>query len=475
MELAIGLDIGTSAIKGVLLDPARGVLAEARRATELLRPAQGQVEFSAERCFELVCEAIRELAGRTPPGSKVRGLALSGATGNTCLFDRDLRPLCNVISWMDERAKTEWRELLPDLDAGQVYPLVGWPFGGMFPLAHLAWLRTHEAALYARAAHRLMHITYLYHRLTGRLAIDHSTATTFFLQDQIQGRWHAPYLDMLGLSADELPELLPCGTAIGPLTADAVQRTGLDQAVTVVLGAFDHPSAARAAGVVAPGGLLLSCGTSWVGFYPAADRDLALSQRMLVDPFLQPAGPWGAMFSLAGVGVAIDRLFDELVFQGTRDYALLNRLAGECGPGAEGLSIDPADPAAREPGRLASVRAHHSPAQAARAIMEGVVFAMRGRIEQLASAGMPARSIAMVGGPSESPVWTRIVADVTGLPVRLFGGQAAGAAGAAMLAAAGIGVAVDHRAVAGAGRTVGVDEPGRKQYDKLYRECSRKR
>lgn len=475
MELTIGLDIGTSAIKGVLLDPARGVLAEARRATELLRPAPGRVEFSAERCFELVCETVRELAGRVPPGSTVRGLALSGATGNTCLFDRDMRPLCSVISWMDERAKAEWRELLPDLDAGQVYPLVGWPFGGMFPLAHLAWLRRHEAGLYARAAHRLMNITYLYYRLSGRLAIDHSTATTFFLQDQVRGCWHTPHLDTLGLSVDELPQLQQSGTAVGPLSADAARLTGLDQTAAVVLGAFDHPSAARATGVVAPGDVLLSCGTSWVGFYPVADRDLALAQRMLVDPFLKPEGPWGAMFSLAGVGVAIDRLFDELVFRGTRDYGMLNRVADECGPGADGLSISLLDPAEREPGRLEAVRSGYSRAQAARAIMESVAFEMRRRIEQRATAGMPARAIAMVGGPSESPAWVRIVAEVTGVPVRLFGGQAAGAAGAAMLAAAGIGVTVDCQAIASAGRTIGADEPARKQYDTLYRGYSRKR
>jgi xylulokinase len=473
-NLLIGLDIGTTGIKGVLLDVEKGILHQAVRSTELLRPKPGRVEFSAEGSYQRICEVIRELLAHGPAAGKVAGIALSGATGNTGLFDRDMRPLCNVISWMDERAILEYRELLPGIEPESVYRTVGWPFSGMFPLAHLAWLRRHRADLYGRAAHRVMDITHLYHRLCGNLVIDRSTATTSYLQDQATGRWHGPLLAMVGLSVDELPVIHPSGTPVGLVCPSAIDDTGLDKDAMVVLGAFDHPSAARAVGVTSPGDLMLSCGTSWVGFYPVADRGLVLSQRLLADPFLSPDGPWGAMFSISRVGVTLDHLLDELVFRGKRDYAMLDREADAVPPGANGLSIDPLDESAVAPEQMARMRASRTRPEACRAIMEGVAFASRRRIEQLRAGGIASRSITMVGGPAESPAWTRIVAGVTGLPVRLVNGRAAGAVGAALLAGHGAGILKHPGEAAGCVafgvRTVVPPADTVRRYDEIYKE-----
>lgn len=439
MDLLLGFDIGTTALKGVLCSPERGIIAEAKRSTEQLRPQPGFVEFSSVGCYELLCDAIRELVTHAPADSAIGALALSGATGNTVLLDNSGEPLGNAISWMDGRVGDRWPELLPGLDADEVYRVVGWPFGGGFPLGHLGWLRKNLPERYARADRHVMNITYLTHRLSGRYACDPSTATTFYLQNQVAQAWHQPYVDMLGLDAARMPEILPSGSSLGPLTATACRDTGLSPGTELVLGSFDHPSAARGVGISRPGQLLLSCGTSWVGFYPMTTRENALAQRLLIDPFLHPDGPWGPLFALTSMGVAIDALLDSLVFEdGPRDFVRLNEAAASAAPGSDGLMLNPRDPHVVENARLSSVIGDFGREQRSRAIMEGAAYEMRRRILQLEAAGVPARDITMVGGPSESPVWTQIMADICGLPIRLTNGQVAGALGAAIMAGIGV-------------------------------------
>ena len=144
------------------------------------------------------------------------------------------------------------------------------------------------------------------------------------------------------------PRSAPSGTALGALTARAAADTGLPPDTLVVLGAFDHPCAARGTGTLEPGDLLLSCGTSWVGFYPLRDRALAVAQKLLVDPFLQPAGPWGAMFALTAIGATIDEYLDRLVLApgepAARRVEIFNAAAAAAPPGAGGLFLDTCPP-----------------------------------------------------------------------------------------------------------------------------------
>jgi sugar (pentulose or hexulose) kinase len=446
MDLLIGFDIGTSTIKGVLAACNDDLLVQASRPTELERPRDDWVEFSAERCYELVCEVCRELLASAPSGGTIVAIALSGASGNTLLLDKDLRPLGRAINWMDRRAADTWQQLLPGLDPDDVYQRVGWPFGGMFPLAHLAGLRRHDPEQVGAAAHCVMNTTYLYSRLCGLLVCDHSTATTFYLQDQVAGQWHQPYLELLGIEAASMPRLAASGSLVGTISAAAAAETGLGQQTRVVLGSFDHPSAARGVGVFDTGKLLLSCGTSWVGFYPIADRAAALGQRMLVDPFLRPDGPWAGLFSLTGVGEMLDALLDRLVFAGgSRDFELLDDVAGGAEPGSGGLVLDPMRRETLDDETLEQSAAEHTLEERGRAVMEGAAYEMRRRIEKLSAAGIRAETLTMVGGPSESTTWTQIMADVTGVPVALANGQVAGALGAAILAGSGAGIFTDDR------------------------------
>jgi sugar (pentulose or hexulose) kinase len=437
-QYLLGLDLGTSAIKGIVVCPDGEIAAQGKVPTNLERPQEGWVEFDAEDHYRSICELIKDLYSQIPQGGQVVALAMAAASGNTLLADEQGNPLTKVINWMDARTKGRTGELLPELDAGGVHKVAGWPFLESFPLAHLAWFKAEMPDEYKNAAHYCMNTDWVLFRLTGKWGMDPSTGTTFYLQDQQKNTWYKPFLDQLGIPEEKLSKLAPSGTILGTLIAKAAQDTGLEPDTKVVLGVFDHPSAARGTGTLKEGELLLSCGTSWVGFYPISDRDLAISQKLLVDPFLQPTGPWGCMFSLPKIGENIDWYIDNLV-AGTGDknkYDTFNIKAQAAPLGANGVVVNPLE----EPGRVKKELNDRSSEEISRGVMEGTAFQMRKKLEALAAAGIQATSITMVGGPAESPVWPQIVADVTGLELKLANGQTAGALGAAILAGKGAGI-----------------------------------
>ncbi len=428
-DCTIGLDLGTSALKGVLMAEDGSVLRTAERTVAYDHPAPDCVGIDAEGHWRDVVGLIRELADTARGG--VRALTISGASGNTLLTDAQGRPLTTITNWMDCRCAKQLPPALQDLTPTDIRRVTGWPCINTFPLAHLAWLRQHRPDLLDEAAHVGMNTDWLLFRLTGQWVMDYSTATTFHLQNQLGRSWHGPYLERIGLREEQLSQLTGSGVAVGPLTPQAAEATGLTPETLVVTGAFDHPSAARAVGVLEAGQLLLSCGTSWVGFLPWNDRDALLDVELLCDPFLSDrGGPWAGMFSVPAIGPVIDWYLDHQIapgMSGSDRFHRFDTLAARAADGADGLRIDLRAPPATvdaEPERIA------------RAVMESAARAVNTHLERLRQRGFRFRQAVMVGGPGNSPLWPRIVAEVTGLDISV-GSVHAGAMGAAILAGIG--------------------------------------
>ena len=425
----IGLDIGTSALKGVLTDACGKVLAEARAENCLLHPQEGWVELDPETHYRNICRTIRKLTADSP--SEVTALAMAAASGNTLLADTDGFPLTNIISWMDNRAAQQPPKALDGLTSETVARITGWPCVTSFPLAQLAWLHENRSSLCATAPHVGMDTDWLLYRLTGQWQMDHSTATTFHLQDQVSGSYHTPFLERIGVAPEKLSRLVPSGKVVGSLTAQALHDTGLSERTLVVTGCFDHPAAARASGVVEEGQLMLSCGTSWVGFMPHPDRNALVKAQLLCDPFLsKKGGPWGGMFSVPQIGRTIDWYVEHVIAPGenvSEQMRTFDSLAAQAEPGADGVMIDLREP----PQPIDADRANVS-----RAVMEGAGRLLNEKLLELVRYGFHHHRAVMVGGPSRSPVWPGIVAEITGLEL-IAGDRSAGARGAAMLAAEG--------------------------------------
>ncbi len=414
IDVSIGIDIGTSAIKGALLSASGEILATVNRPTELERPAPDEVVFSSTRCYEILCECLKKLA-KSNKGGHIGAVALSGATGDTLLMNKDGGLLQPTLHWMDTRSATDAAVDPPGMTAGDVYQVSGWPWFRMFPLAHLAWLKDHQPEAYQQADRVGMNLTYQYYRLCGAWAIDPSTATTFYLQDQASQKWHQPYLDWLGLSAGQLPALRESGSCIGRISSQAAKETGLPEGCAVVLGAFDHPSAARGAGVTQVGELLLSLGTSWVGFYPVKNRALALVQNMLVDPFLSGnEGPWGAMFSLAKAGERLNEALLQTYPEATNDAARYVLIENDLRRAMNGATLN----------------------NAAVVLIHELVESMHVKIEAFSQQGISADRIVLVGGPSGNSAIVELFKKIMNRPIQVAPSSGhSGAIGAAKLAA----------------------------------------
>ena len=214
-DLLIGLDLGTSAIKGILVSAEGSIIAQDKVLTKLEKPRPSVVEFSAVKHYRNVCGLIRKLNDQRPPGAAVRAISMAAASGNTLLTDNNGLPLTPVISWLDTRVEDSIDEILPGLDADSVHKLVGWPLIGMFPLAHLAYFKHSMPDVYKQAGRYCMDTDYILYCLTGKWGMDPSTATTFYLQDQVKGAWHKPYLEMLEITEDSISPLMPSGTVLG--------------------------------------------------------------------------------------------------------------------------------------------------------------------------------------------------------------------------------------------------------------------
>lgn len=428
-EYTLGLDLGTSALKGALMSKDGRILRTAERTVAYDRPAPDCIELDANSHWRDVAGLIRELVDAAP--GPVRALAISGASGNTLLSDATGVPLTPIINWMDRRCQKQLPPALQGVTPADIRRVSGWPCIDTFPLAHLAWLRQHRPDALDAAAHIGMNTDWLLFRLTGQWIMDTSTATTFHLQDQLGRRWHEPFLKRLGLREEQLPRLTGCGIAVASLTPEAAGATGLTTETLAVTGAFDHPSAARAVEITEPGQLLLSCGTSWVGLLPWPDRDAIIEAELLCDPFLRDqGGPWAGMFSVPAIGPVIDAYLETLIAPdadaGER-FKRFDTLASQAPAGAKGLVID-----LRSPPRPLDA----DPALVARAVMEGAADALGAKLDALRDRGFRFKQAVLVGGPGRSPVWPRIIAERTGLELTV-GSAHAGAKGAAMLAREG--------------------------------------
>lgn len=388
MSYFIGLDLGTGAAKGVLFDGSK-IVAGDSAVSNFLRNGDA-VEFDPAEHYQEISGLIKRLAAQSP--EPVKAISMCAASGNTLITDADGKPRSNIISWLDNR-----KEPCPD---DNIHEVVGWPWVGGFPFAHLLRLRREEPQLFEGDFRVCMNNDWINFMLTGNFMLDHSSATPFYMQDQRTFTYYKPYLEMLGFQKSQLSKLVPCGTVIGNLKAE-LACLNLNSDTLIVAGSFDHPSAARALNVVKPDEMLLSCGTSWVGFRPAEKR--FIRQGCLCDPYMiHENGCYGEIISWGRIGLELDAWLEEHYPDKKTRYQNFNDDAMSNGPARDKM--------------LEMARTFKSKA------FPDVKFSR----------------IVLAGGPSESPAWRKYIAEVwdCNIDISIYR-KYTGAVGAAMLAMKG--------------------------------------
>lgn len=449
MKYLIGLDIGTSSVKGILIAEDGSRQFTEKGSFEYDRPVEKAYFISAEEYLRICFGTLRKLTAQLPEDGEICGLCAASASGNLLLLGPDGKPSTPIFNWQtcittNDRGE---RVLGADFDAEAHYRKVGWGFVSdgvgkfptCFPVAELCRLNCESPELVKNASAVCMSTEYLYRALTGAWGITTSAGTPSYMIDQVTGEYITDVLDKLGVPLDKVPPVGKVGDKVGEVTAEAAAETGLPVGTPVFLGTFDHPSAARGVGVLEEGQLLLSCGTSWVAFYPVKDREKALASRMLTDPFLsEKGGCWAGLISVASISGRIEKYVRFYLNNGTSIYKTFAEEAAKSCRGAGGLVLDlTAEP---DPAIAERYPKHHI----ARAIMEGTIRLLKQKMDALQAGGISATSAVMVGGPTENPVWKDVLEQMTGLQIEIRQGSYAGAVGSAIVAGISAGIFPDE-------------------------------
>lgn len=434
----LGIDLGTSAVKAVLIDAAGKVRATASHALTVSHPQPRWSEQDPHDWWSATQSAIEQLlaeAGREGIAPRqVAGIGLSGQMHGATVLDKADRVLRPAMLWNDGRSDAQCREMeawagLRDITGNLAMP--------GFTAPKLLWLREHEPTLFERIAKVLLPKDYLRLRLTGEYATDVSDAAGTLWLNVAERRWSAPMLDATGLSLDTMPAVHEGNAVTGYLNQALADRWGM-QRVPVAAGGGDNAAGAVGAGIVHHKQAMLSLGTSGV-YFAVSDGYLARPEQAvhsfchalprtwhLMSVMLNAASCLNFTAGLGGYADVPDMLDDAERSGMRRDGPVfLPYLTGERTPHNDVHAC----------GAFTGLRADTVRADLANATLEGVGLGLLDGIEAVDAAGLHADDITVIGGGSRSAYWTQMLADIIGRPLTLrAGGEVGAALGAARLA-----------------------------------------
>jgi xylulokinase len=439
----LGLDLGTSGLKGLLIDETQGVVAEAAAPLGVSRPAPGWSEQSPADWIA-AAEAVMEALSRSAGLGAVRAIGLSGHMHGATLLDAADEVLRPCILWNDTRSHVEAAVLDGDPMFRRISGNIVFPG---FTAPKLDWVRAHEPRIWERVAKVLLPKDYLRLWLTGEHVAEMSDAAGTSWLDTGARDWSDDLLAATGLTRSHMPRLIEGSEVSGMLRAELANRWGLPGDVVVAGGGGDNAASGVGVGVVRAGDAFVSLGTSGVlfaandGYRPAPDTAVHTFCHALPQTWHQMGVILAATDALNWYGRFVDRdaaaLTAELgALQAPGKTVFLPYLGGERTP----LN----DAAIR--GALTGLEHATDRAAGTRAVLEGVTFALRDCRDALAVTGTRLERLVAVGGGSRSEYWLSAIATALGVPVMLpqagdFGG-AFGAARLAMMAATGAGAEI---------------------------------
>ena len=445
----LGIDVGTGGTRAVLIDAnGRVIGAATAEHAPMSSPQIGWAEQSPDDWWRAACKAIKAcLAKSSKTPQDVAAIGLTGQMHGLVLLDEKDQVLRPALIWCDQRTDAECREITKQVGAERLIELTANPALTGFTLPKIWWVRRHEPQIWARVRSLMLPKDYVRFRLTGSRAIDVADASGTLMFDVVNRRWSKPMLEISQLDESLLPKVLESPEISGRLTDEGARLSGLRPGIPVVAGAGDQAAGAVGMGIVKPGAVSATIGTSGVVF--AATSKPVLEPKGRIHTFCHAIpNRWHVMGVTQGAGLSL-RWFRDQFGSGKDDgrdpYERLSEEAAKTPPGADGLLWAPylmgertphLDPNAR--GALVGVTAQHTRAHVIRAIMEGVAFSLRDSLTLFQEIGVPIQSIRLGGGGARSPLWQQIQADIYGMPVELIEADEGGAYGAALLAGVGI-------------------------------------
>jgi len=487
MAYYLGLDVGTSGAKALLITEAGQAVASDTQEYPLYTPHPQWAEQDPEDWWQGVVRATRNvLAKAGVRGAEIAGIGLSGQMHGSVFLDKDNRVLRPALLWCDQRTQAECDWITVRVGEANLVKYISNPVLTGFTAPKIVWLRNQERETYDKVVKVLLPKDYIRFKLTGVHATEVSDASGTALFDVAHRQWSREVLEAAEIPYSFMPEYAESVEITGHVHAEAAALTGLAVGTPVAGGGSDNAAGAVGSGVVETGLVSSTVGTSGVVF--AYSDTPATDPKLRVHTFCHAVpGKWHLMGVSLSAGGSLRWLADTF-FQpegvvgrttGTDRYALMALGAERVPAGSEGLIFLPYLTGERTPypdadarGTFFGITLRHQRQHFTRAVMEGVAFALNDTFQIFGELGIPITQVRAGGGGAKSAVWRQIHADVTGHPHLTLAVDEGPALGAALLAAVGTGayasVADACRAVVQTVATTEPNDAAHATYQKYY-------
>lgn len=437
----LGIDVGTTGTKALLMDENGRVAAKAYKGYELITGPGGVVEQDPEAWWDAVVAVVRETTSSFLDKSQIIALSISAQGASSVLLDAHKRPCGNALTWLDTRSVEEKHQLAAFYPNDRIYKMSGWPLNEALDAAKLLWYRNHRRNEFDAASGFVSTMEYIIQKLTGEVMIDPANGAIRQLMDIKSSCWDEELLDFIGFPLSKMPIIAPTGTLAGNLTCEAAEETGLNKKTHVYLGAHDQYCVALGSGLIEPGQMLLSTGTAWVMLgitsQPMFTPSCIASARHVVE------GTWGAIADFPAGGVSLE-WFKKIA---PDDYSIIDENAATRMEKARDILFYPYFSGAWYPlwqseakGTFIGLSLNHDGYDIYRAIMEGVAFQVKLGIDDFRSNGAQIDKLSVAGGATKSALWLDIITAATGVEIYTSEETDAACVGAAMIAAVGEGM-----------------------------------
>ncbi|HUW57751.1 MAG TPA: xylulokinase [Planctomycetota bacterium] len=449
MRYLIGIDIGTSGTKSLLCDFRGKILATTTAEYPVSTPRPGWSEQDPDLWWAATVKTVRRLLKQSGvKGTDVAGIGLSGQMHGAVLLDRKDQVLRPAILWNDQRSAAECDDIMRIIGPRRIIRLLSNPALVSFTATRILWVRKHEPKVYRRTASVLLPKDYVRFRLTGVKATEVSDASGMLLLDVRRRTWSKTVLDELDIDPSWLADVYESPVASAKVSARAAKATGLAEGTPVVGGGGDQAAGGVGNGIVRPGIVSATLGTSGVVF--AFTGKVVTNPEGGVQTFCHAVpGKWHVMGVVMSAGGGFQWFRNHLGAEERRiarrrkcdPYEVLTEEAAKAPPGAEGLYWLPYLTGERTPHRDPFARAawvgitqRHTRAHLIRALLEGATYAMRDCLEVIRDMGVKVKQIRVSGGGARSGFWRQLQADVYGQPVVTINAAEGPAFGVALLA-----------------------------------------
>lgn len=444
MQSLLGLDIGTSGVKGILINLNGDIIVKRLENYGLSTPEVGWTEQDPDDWWEATKKVIQDIVQDASfDSSSIKGIGISGQMHSSVFLDENNSVIRPAILWSDTRTTKQCDFIYEKV--GGIENLISYVSNSAlegFTAPKVLWLKDNEPENYSKVSKVIMPKDYIRYKLTGEIFTDISDAAGTLMFDVQNKTWSEELLSDIGINPDILPPVLESTDVAGKITKGISAETGLPEGIPVVAGGADQSCGAIGSGIIKPGRVMVSLGSSGVVLAqtdnPVADE----KGRVHLFNYSKPDS-WYKMGVMLSAGMSYSWV-QESMFNGNYSFEKLNKMAESVQPGSEKLLFLPylfgertpyADANAR--GVFFGISGNHKEEHFVRSVMEGVTFGLRDSLELIKAKDFEIEEVRVIGGGIKSQVWQHILADTFGEEIKILNVEEGPAFGAAILAGVG--------------------------------------